>query len=209
MAMDIPAFHACLNATSAICLSAGFYCIKTRRLGAHMKFMIAAATASSIFLISYVLYHARVGTVHFQGSGWVRTFYLSLLLFHTILAIAIVPLATRTLWLAARQRFVTHKAIARWTLPLWLVVCVTGLIVYWMLYQMAEACPGCKEAFFDPQQLPQRIASAKGYALSILMLLAVPTALIGGIVWAIVANSRQPRPPTSQPDSIDTQDVSR
>ena len=84
-----------------------------------------------------------------------------------------------------------------------------SLLTFLKFVSAAEACPGCKEAFFDPQQLPQRIASAKGYALSILMLLAVPTVLIGGIVWAIVANSRQPRPPTSQPDSIDTQDVSR
>ena len=134
--MDIPAFHATLNATSATCLTTGFYCIRTRRLTAHRCCMLAAATASTLFLISYVLYHARVGSVPFQGTGWMRPVYFSILIAHTILAIVIVPMAVRTIWLAAHQRFVTHKTIARWTLPLWLTVCVTGLIVYWMLYQL-------------------------------------------------------------------------
>ena len=97
--------------------------------------MIAAFGVSTIFLISYVTYHAQVGSVQFQGSGWIRPVYFTVLISHTVLAVAIVPLALRTLFLAARERFVQHAAIARWTLPLWLYVCVTGVVVYWMLYR--------------------------------------------------------------------------
>ena len=135
---DVPALNATLNATSAACLTVGWRCIKAKRVAAHACCMIAAAIASSIFLMSYVLYHARVGVVHFQGRGWSRPVYLTLLIVHTILAIVIVPLAARTLWLAARKRFLSHRALARVTLPVWFTVCVTGLVVYWMLYHLSD-----------------------------------------------------------------------
>ena len=87
-----------------------------------------------MFLVSYLLYHARVGAVRYHGPSGLRPIYLGVLLTHTVLAVLIVPLAIRTLWLAARQRFAAHRAIARWTLPLWLYVSITGVVVYWMLY---------------------------------------------------------------------------
>ena len=98
--------------------------------------MSAAFLVSSMFLASYLCYHARVGSVRFQGTGGVRRVYFALLISHTVLAAAIVPLALRTLYLAARGRFEAHRRIARWTLPLWLYVSVTGVVVYWMLYRM-------------------------------------------------------------------------
>ena len=98
--------------------------------------MSAALLVSSVFLASYLGYHARVGSVRFQGTGGMRWAYFALLISHTVLAAAIVPLALRTLYLAARGRFEAHRRIARWTLPLWLYVSVTGVVVYWMLYRM-------------------------------------------------------------------------
>ena len=139
MAFDIPAFHATLNATSGCCLALGFYCIKTKRMAAHVACMIGAAASSTVFLVSYVLYHARVGaaSAHYQGTGWSRPLYFGILIVHTILAVVIVPMAARTVWLAARRRFASHRGLARWTFPLWLTVSVTGLVVYWMLYHRA------------------------------------------------------------------------
>ena len=129
-----PAVNAALNATSALCLLAGWGCIRTGRPTGHAACMIAAGLVSCVFLASYVWYHAQVGSVRFPGTGWTRPVYLAVLLSHTVLAIAIVPLAGRTFWLAAHRRFDAHRAIARWTLPLWLYVSVTGVVVYWMLY---------------------------------------------------------------------------
>ena len=161
----------------------------------HALCMIGAFAVSTLFLVSYLIYHARVGSVRFLGTGWIRPVYFTLLLTHTVLAMAIVPLAVRTLFLAGRRRFVEHRRIARWTFPLWLYVSVTGVIIYWMLYRMPEAsaCPGCKEALFDPGQLPQKLATAKGYALSIGLMLGMPAALIGGIAWLIARGARPPR----------------
>ncbi|MBI4598278.1 MAG: DUF420 domain-containing protein [Candidatus Omnitrophica bacterium] len=193
--VDVPAFHATLNATSAACLTAGWRCIRAKRIAAHACCMIGAAVASSVFLVSYVLYHARVGSVPYQGAGWSRAVYFVLLIVHAILAVVIVPLAARTLWLAARKQFSAHQRIARATLPLWLIVCITGLLVYWLLYHVsaAEACPGCKEALFEPGQLSQRLSTAKGFALSIMLLLAVPVALVGGLTLRIVSTARRHR----------------
>jgi len=102
----------------------------------HKKFMLSAFAVSTVFLVSYVIYHIRVGHVVFQGQGWIRTFYLVLLTSHTILAIVIVPLILITLLRAWMEKFDKHRIIARWTLPLWFYVCVTGVIVYLMVYQI-------------------------------------------------------------------------
>lgn len=132
----LPTLNARLNAASAILLLIGFWQIRAKRRGLHALCMVAACGVSALFLASYALYHARVGAVRFQGAGWVRPVYFTILVTHTLLALAIVPLALRTLFLAAHQRFAEHAAIARWTLPLWLYVSVTGVIVYLMLYQL-------------------------------------------------------------------------
>jgi len=130
------ALNATLNGTSAILLAAGYAAIRNGKRELHKKLMISAFIVSTVFLISYLIYHYRVGHVVFQGHGWIRTFYLVLLTSHTILAIVIVPLILITLRRAWLQRFDKHRIIARWTLPLWFYVCVTGVIVYVMLYQM-------------------------------------------------------------------------
>jgi putative membrane protein len=130
------ALNAALNGTSAILLAAGYTAIRNRKIELHKKFMVSAFVVSTIFLISYLIYHYRVGHVVFQGHGWVRTFYLVLLISHTILAIVIVPLILITLRRAWLQRFDRHRIIARWTLPLWFYVCITGVIVYVMVYHL-------------------------------------------------------------------------
>ena len=99
--------------------------------------MLAALTCSGLFLISYLVYHFSVGSVRFQGQGWIRTVYFAVLVSHTVLATAIVPLVVITVFRALRERFDRHRAVARWTLPLWLSVSVTGVAVYWMLYRMS------------------------------------------------------------------------
>ena len=130
------ALNAVLNGTSAVLLAAGYTAIRKRKIELHKKLMVSAFVVSTIFLISYLVYHYRVGHVVFQGHGWVRTFYLVLLTSHTILAIVIVPLILITLRRAWLQRFDKHRIIARWTLPLWFYVCITGVIVYVMVYQI-------------------------------------------------------------------------
>jgi uncharacterized membrane protein YozB (DUF420 family) len=127
--------NASLNGASGVLLVTGFTMIRRGRVEAHRRCMLSAFFASTIFLISYVIYHWRVGNVLFQGQGWIRPVYFSILISHIILAIVIVPLAIITLSRALRQRFDRHRRIARWTLPLWLYVSVTGVIVYLMLYQ--------------------------------------------------------------------------
>ena len=129
------AFNASLNATSACFLGIGYFFIRRKNILAHKVSMLAATCASLTFLISYVVYHLRVGSVHFPGHGWSRPAYFSLLLSHTTLAIVNVPLVAVTLTGALRGRFERHKQLARWTLPLWSYVCVTGVLVYFMLYQ--------------------------------------------------------------------------
>lgn len=131
----LPAVNATLNAASALLLIAGFICIKARRIAAHRAAMLTAVACSTLFLISYLTYHAQVGSVRFPGQGPVRPVYFTILGTHTVLAAAIVPLVLRTLWLAARGRYETHRRWARVTLPLWLYVSVTGVIIYWMLYR--------------------------------------------------------------------------
>jgi len=131
-----PAIDATLNAASALLLSAGFYFIRRKNVGAHRACMLSAFGASLVFLICYLVYHYFHGVTRFPGHGSVRTFYFVLLGSHTILAGVIVPLMLATFDRALRGRFERHRRIARWTLPLWLYVSVTGVAVYWMLYHI-------------------------------------------------------------------------
>ena len=131
-----PAVDATLNAACAIFLMLGFFFVREKNIRAHKTCMLSAFATSMVFLVCYLTYHYFHGVTRFPGHGLVRTFYLTLLGSHTILAVVIVPLVLTTLYRAWRQRFQQHKRIARWTLPLWLYVSVTGVLVYWMLYHL-------------------------------------------------------------------------
>jgi len=133
------ALNATLNGTSAVLLTCGYAAIRARKIAVHKTFMIAAFLTSTAFLISYLAYHYRVGHVAFQGQGWIRPVYFILLLTHTVLAAVIVPMIIVTLRRAWLEKFDKHRIIARWTLPLWLYVSVTGVIVYLMVYQLYPA----------------------------------------------------------------------
>ena len=133
---DLPALNAVLNATSAGLLALGYVLIRRGRRAAHQQVMQAALVCSTLFLVSYLTYHAQVGSVRFQGQGPIRTAYFTILISHTILAIVIVPMVLMTFVRARRRRFDRHRAIARVTLPLWAYVSVTGVVVYWMLYRL-------------------------------------------------------------------------
>lgn len=133
---DLPAVNATLNSIATVLLIAAWVFIRRRRPIAHRNLMIAALACSALFLTSYLIYHAQVGSVRFQGTGPVRTVYFTILLTHTVLAALVPFLVAVTVWRAARKRWDRHVRIARWTLPIWLYVSVTGVIVYWMLYQM-------------------------------------------------------------------------
>ena len=133
---DLPALNAFLNASSALLLATGYVLIRRGRRDAHKRVMLAALASSALFLTSYLVYHAQVGSVRFRGQGAVRTVYFTILLTHTILAVAIVPLVATTLVPALRGRFDRHRRLARITLPLWAYVSVTGVVIYWMLYRL-------------------------------------------------------------------------
>ena len=136
------AINASLNGISALLLAGGYAAIRAGKRDVHKVFMISAFTVSTIFLVSYVIYHIRVKQlVLFQGQGWIRPVYFTLLTSHTILAIVIVPMILITLRRAWLEKFDKHRAIARWTLPLWFYVCVTGVIVYLMVYQIYAPPP--------------------------------------------------------------------
>src|ERR1700682_6081175 len=128
------ALNASLNGISALLLAGGYAAIRAGKRDVHKAFMLSAFAVSSVFLASYLLYHYRVGHVVFQGEGWIRPVYFALLISHTILAIVIVPLILITIRRAWLEKFDKHRLIARWTLPLWFYVCVTGVIVYLMVY---------------------------------------------------------------------------
>ena len=130
-----PALNATLNGTSAVLLVAGRALIARNRIAAHRACMIAAVTASALFLGCYLFFHYEAGNVRFLGQGWSRPVYFSILISHTLLAIVNVPLIIITLTRGLGGRYAQHRAIARWTFPLWLYVCITGVIVYFMLYQ--------------------------------------------------------------------------
>jgi len=137
--LPLPTLNAILNATSAMLLVTGYLFIRRKRIWAHKICMGSAFACSVGFLTSYIYYHARVGSVPFQGRGWIRPVYFSLLFSHTVLAAITVPLALITLSRALRDQFDRHKRIAHWTLPIWLYVSVTGVIVYWLLYHLSAA----------------------------------------------------------------------
>ena len=133
----MPTLNAALNAACAALLVAGYFLIRSGRREAHRRVMLAALATSGAFLVSYLTYHFQVGSVRFTGQGPVRTLYFAILISHTILAAAIVPLVLVTVARARGARFEAHRRLARITLPLWLYVSVTGVVVYWMLYRMA------------------------------------------------------------------------
>jgi len=131
-----PKINAVLNGTSAVLLLIGRGYIKRGRMAAHRAMMITALGSSALFLSSYLYYHWHVGSVHFQGRGVWRPVYFSILISHTLLAVTIVPMVIITLSRALREQFDRHRAIARWTYPLWLYVSVTGVVIYFMLYKL-------------------------------------------------------------------------
>jgi len=131
---SLPAVNAALNGTCTVLLLLGFVFIRKRKISLHRFCMIAAFFCSTVFLVLYLYFHAHAGVIRFSGQGWVRPAYFTILISHTTLAIVIVPLVLITLSRGLRRRFDTHRRIARWTLPLWLYVSITGVIVYWLLY---------------------------------------------------------------------------
>ena len=132
---DLPALNASLNSLSAVLLTTGYVFIRRRQIGAHRTCMLAAFATSALFLVSYLVYHANVGSIPFTGRGPIRVVYFAILISHIVLAAAILPLALVTLVHALRERFDRHARLARWTLPIWLYVSVTGVVVYLMLYR--------------------------------------------------------------------------
>ena len=132
---DLPAINATLNSLSAGLLTTGYVLIRRGRVTPHKACMLAAFGTSVLFLTSYIIYHVHVGSRPFLGEGFIRIVYFTVLVSHVALAVSVLPLALVTLSYALRARFGRHVALARWTLPIWLYVSVTGVIVYLMLYQ--------------------------------------------------------------------------
>ncbi|HEY7555314.1 MAG TPA: DUF420 domain-containing protein [Candidatus Binatia bacterium] len=133
-ASQLPTLNAALNTFSAVFLCAGYLFIRAKNVRAHRACMLSAFACSALFLVSYLIYHYQVGSVPYKGQGGIRAVYFAILLTHTILATAVVPLALITLYRALSESFDAHRRIARWTFPVWLYVSVTGVIVYMMLY---------------------------------------------------------------------------
>jgi putative membrane protein len=130
----LPAVNASLNGLAGILLVIGFFFIRARKIGWHRFFMISAFVCSCLFLTLYLYFHFHAGVIRFGGQGWIRPVYFTLLISHTTLAVVIVPLVLITLSRGLSKRFAAHRAIAKWTFPLWLYVSVTGVLVYWLLY---------------------------------------------------------------------------
>ena len=130
----LPLLHACLNGTSGLLLIGGWLCIRRRWIAAHVACVGTAALATAVFLVSYLYYHAQVGSVPFQGTGWLRLLYFAVLISHAALAAVVVPLVIAVIVFTARGRFAQHRRLARWTLPLWLWVSASGVAIYLMLY---------------------------------------------------------------------------
>ncbi|MBI4550290.1 MAG: DUF420 domain-containing protein [Candidatus Omnitrophica bacterium] len=133
---QLPALNASLNMASAFLVLLGFVFIKQRAITAHTIAMLGACLTSTLFLVSYLTYHYFHGSIRFQGQGWLRALYFVVLISHTVLAAVILPMVLATLWQALRGRFVKHAAWGRVTLPVWLYVSITGVVVYWMLYRL-------------------------------------------------------------------------
>ncbi len=134
-----PVINAVLNGTSAVLIASGLVLIRQKRRAAHKRVMLTAVVTSTLFLISYIYYHAHVGSVRFQGHGLTRPLYFTILISHTLLAATVVPLVIVTLSRALRGRIDRHRASARWTYPVWLYVSVTGVVIYFMLYHFFAA----------------------------------------------------------------------
>lgn len=130
----LPTLNAALNASAAVAMLVGVVAIRRGRVSVHRACMLTAVGLSILFLGSYLVYHAQVGSRPYAGGGWVRTLYFAILLTHTVLAVAIVPMVATTLYRALRRQFARHARLARVTFPVWLYVSVTGVVVYWMLY---------------------------------------------------------------------------
>jgi uncharacterized membrane protein YozB (DUF420 family) len=133
---DLPVVNATLNGTTAILLSLGYAAIRRRRILLHKTLMLCAFGVSVVFLASYLWYHAHAGIVRFEARGWIRPVYFAILISHTVLAAAVVPLALTTVYFGLRARHPSHQRIARWTLPIWLYVSVTGVVVYLLLFRL-------------------------------------------------------------------------
>jgi putative membrane protein len=133
---DLPALNAALNATSGCLLAAGYYFIRRKRIPQHRACMISALVVSTLFLVSYLVYHAHVGSKPFPGRGSIRALYFAILITHVVLAAVIVPMALVTLRRGLRMDVARHRRIARWTWPLWMYVSVTGVVIYVMLYRI-------------------------------------------------------------------------
>jgi putative membrane protein len=136
---DLPALNASLNALSALLLAGGYVFIRKRQIARHRFCMLSAFAVSTAFLVSYVVYHAEHGSTAFPGHGWIRPAYFLLLVSHVLLAVAVVPLASLTLYRAWRSDFARHRRLAQLTLPIWMYVSVTGVLVYWILYHLYGA----------------------------------------------------------------------
>ena len=132
---DLPALNATLNSISTIFIAAGWYLIRRGHWRQHIACMIAAITTSAAFLVSYLIYHAHAGSVRFTGQGIVRPIYFTILITHILLAFIILPLVIATVVPALRRRWGSHTRVGRWTMPVWLYVSVTGVLVYLMLYR--------------------------------------------------------------------------
>jgi putative membrane protein len=133
---DIPAVNATLNGTTAVLLSLGYAMVRRRKILLHKTFMLSAFGVSTLFLASYLWYHAHAGLRRFEGRGWIRPVYFAILISHTVLAAVVVPLALTTVYFGLRSRHPAHQRIARWTLPIWLYVSLTGVVVYLLLYRL-------------------------------------------------------------------------
>jgi putative membrane protein len=132
---DLPAVNAGLNAAATVLLTAGYVCIRRKRVAAHRAAMLAAVVVSAAFLATYLTYHLQAAPTRFAGTGFLRPVYFAMLISHILLAMAIVPLVPITVTLALRGRFERHRAWARWTFPIWYYVSVTGVLVYFFLYR--------------------------------------------------------------------------
>lgn len=133
---NLPTVNALFNAFSALFLLCGYVFIRRKQVANHKACMMAAFVSSTLFLIGYLTYHAQAGTTRFAGQGWVRPVYFAILISHTILAAVVLPLAITTLIFALKRTFQKHRRIARWTLPVWFYVSVTGVVIYLMLYHL-------------------------------------------------------------------------
>ncbi|MBI3615391.1 MAG: DUF420 domain-containing protein [Candidatus Omnitrophica bacterium] len=195
----LPTLNAVLNGTSALFLVTGLFLIRKKKAQAHGILMSLAFLTSILFLVSYLTYHALHGSTHFPGRGPIRPVYFAILISHTILAVVIVPLAIRTLFLAVRSRLEEHRRIARWAFPIWLYVSVTGVIVYWMLYRVnwALGCPMCQDVVASTRDLAAASRLTGGFAWSLGLLLCTPYLLFAGITFLIVRSARRSHKPSS------------